>query len=141
MIKKSMMIIIIGAVLSAMVISVSADEIAPIDRIVTREVGSEDGLTDEPIVEEVSYEDVKDDLVIAPNPEAIDHNAKAGERDLDITSDDAAENDLIIAPNDTWKNEKEDDLIEAGISILGIVGIAISLAIALVILNKRKLEG
>jgi len=79
--KRYTIILIFGAAIIAMAISVSADEERP--EMKTGEIESDD------IV--VSPESETDDLIIAPNPDNIvEHNAEDGERKID---------DKVISPN------------------------------------------
>ena len=77
---------IIGAAVIAISISVTADDTNPLQRINKVEAGSEDGNIGEPIIEEVTQEDLTEDLIIAPNPDAtITHYAEDGERTIENT--------------------------------------------------------
>jgi len=79
--RKGMKVILFGAaVLLIAGITVSADEIE--ERI--------------PEIETTSVEN-PDDLIIAPNPATIEHDALKGERG-DIENEPGSEEDLIIAP-------------------------------------------
>ena len=81
--RKGMKVILFGAaVLLIAGITVSADEIE--ERI--------------PEIETTSVEN-PDDLIIAPNPATIEHDALKGERG-DIENEPGSEEDLIIAPYD-----------------------------------------
>jgi hypothetical protein len=144
--KKYLIMIIIAATVFAMTMSASADNMNPIQRITSREVGSEEGLINEPIIEPVSYEDVKDDLIIAPNPDTVvAHNAEDGERTID---------DTIISP-EPYNEECEEELIDStsafgtlisegdsskngvGVHVLLVIGAVGLLLISLIILKKR----
>ena len=145
--KKYVIMMIICAAVISMTMSASADNEIPIQRIATREVGSEDGLINEPIIEEVSYEDIKDDLIIAPNPDAVvTHNAEDGERTID---------DTVILP-DAYDGENEEEIVDStsiyaavgsdektskdssGVSVLLVVGTVGFLLIAFLIVSKKK---
>ena len=84
MCKKYMVLMFVGMSIVALSFSATADEETPIQKIVSREVGSEDGPIDEPEVEPVDYDDINEDLLIAPNPdETVNHEPTKGEREYD----------------------------------------------------------
>ena len=109
--KKYAIIMIIGAAVIAINISVSADEAKPIQRIDSVEVGSEDGIIDEAIIEEVSEDEITDDLIIAPNPDAtITHDAEKGERTID---------EQVISP-EPYDGENIEEMIDSEAALIAV---------------------
>ena len=132
MIKKYMIITIVSVVAIGMAAAVSAEE--ELIRPGTDVTSIEEGETGD-----------EEPLVIAPNPDTtIEHNAEDGERGIDILPENQdvieenTENDLVIAPNAKELQEKSDEVAKAGMPIVGIIGVAAFLVLALVIINKKK---
>ena len=88
--KNYLLLIIVGAAVLGMTLSASADREDLIHGIVSKEVGSEDGPIGEPVIEPICIDDLPDDVIIAPNPDAVvEHDADDGERSGE---------DMVIAP-------------------------------------------
>jgi len=145
--KKYVIIMIIGAAVIAMGISASADEEKLIERINSREVGPEDGSINEPIIEPVIYDEINDEIIIAPNPDTVvEHNTEDGKRTID---------DTIISPN-PYGGETGEEIIDSasaygaassdsvsskydvGVQVFLVVGTVAVLLIALIVLRKRQ---
>jgi len=133
--KKYVLIMIIGTAIFAMNMSVNAEDLDTIQRIDSKEVSSDDGLIDEPIIEPVEYNEEGEDLIIAPNPEAvIEHNAEDGERSID----DLENEELIDSALGDVDSKVGLDNKSLGIQLILIVAVVAGLFIALIVFRKKN---
>lgn len=154
--KINTIIIIIGAAALTMTMSAYANEETPIHRIDSIEAYSENGLINEPTIEEVSYEDVKDDLIVAPKPnDVINHDAEEGGKtienivgeDLDpaqphILADEHnsynSEEKLILPNAENTEANEEIQKSEARIPTFVVIGFVVFVGFCLIIIRKKK---
>ena len=139
--RKYVIILMIGAAVISMTMSASADGENPLQRIDSREVGSDNGLINEPIIEPVSYDEETGGLIIAPNPDAvIEHNAYEGERELEIQILENNEENELVDSSATYgavKSNSETSKYGAGTQATLVVGAVIALLLAFIVLRKK----
>jgi len=137
MIKKYILIMIMGAVVVGMAVSVSAEREEDLFeiQITAFEEGQEEPILISPGSDATITSDLEDEEHIA------DNTLEDGE-ELPLIAPNPNDNltdDLLIAENEAGSREKASNTVESsGIQILGVVGIAIALATALIIINKKK---
>ncbi len=149
MYKKYVILMFLGISIVALSLSATAEEEKPINRIVSREVNSEDGVINEPLIEEVSNDEKNEDLIIAPNPEeTIEHDSSKGEKEYqNVVGEDCNQDSphiLDMGNNkeslDASFSAKTDttDLEQKDLSILLIIGAIGAIGILLIIVRKKK---
>jgi len=144
--KKTIMIMIIGAVVIGMAVSASAEE-----EILPRPIDEEIPVDSDDLA--IAPNPNAEPLIIAPNPDAtISHNADEGERgleepviapNLDDTigiTEEGDSNELIdtVGTCTTSEEESQTSGIPIGVQGVVIIGAVVALLVALVIYKRNK---
>ena len=117
--RKYMVLMFVGLSIVVLSFSATAEEETPLHKIVSREVGSDKGPIDGPVVEPVNYEDLKEDLIIAPDPgETIEHDSSKGQREYENVVGENCDQDtphILDMGNDEENNKETIDASLAGV--------------------------